>query len=523
MAAGFPMDLPKLLERLADPATYPAPPARVGVRQTHISAVFLAGTVVYKVKKPVSLGFLDFSTLDRRRHFCEEEVRLNRRLAPDVYLGVVPVTVEGGRVRVEEPGEPVEWAVKMVRLPDGASLLDRVRRGEVGVADMARLARFLAAFHRAAASGPEVAAGGRFEVVAGNTRKNYTQAEAHVGVTVSRAVFDRLRSLTDAHLDRLRPRIGGRAARGVPHDTHGDLHLDHVYFRPGGEPFAIDCIEFNERFRYADPAADLAFLLMDLRFHHRPDLAADLEREYVRASGGEELAGLLPFYVAYRAAVRGKVEGMKQAEIEVPQSSRAAAAERAKGHWLLALGVLDEPARRPGLVLVGGLSGTGKTHLAKRVAAEAGFEFLRSDVVRKELAGLAEADRGGDDLYTPTHTARTYAECLRRADVLLFEGKRVILDATFRAAVHRREAVELARRRRVPVLGVICGASEETVRGRLAARSGDVSDATWDVYRRQQGEWESAADEADILTVPTDRGDPLPAVLAALRERGLMP
>lgn len=523
MAAGFPMDLPQLLKRLAEPAAYPDPPERVGVCQTHISAVLLAGAVVYKVKKPVSLGFLDFSTLDRRRHFCEEEVRLNRRLAPDIYLGVVPVTAEGGRMRVEGSGEPVEWAVKMVRLPDGTSLLDQVQHGEVGAADMVRLARFLAEFHRAAASGPEVTAGGRFEVVAGNARENYTQAEAHVGSTISRAVFDRLRSLTDAHLDHLRPRIEGRATHDVPRDTHGDLHLDHIYFRPDGEPFAIDCVEFNERFRHADPAADLAFLLMDLRFHHRPDLAVDLEREYVRASGDEELAELLPFYVAYRAAVRGKVEGMKQAEAEVPESSRVAAAERAKGHWLLALGVLDEPARRPGLVLVGGLSGTGKTHLAKRVAAEAGFEVVRSDVVRKELAGLTEADRGGDDLYTSGHTARTYAECLRRADALLFDGKRVVLDATFRAAVHRREAVELARRRRVPVLGVICGASEETVRGRLAARSGDASDATWEVYRRQQGEWESAAGETDLLTVPTDQDDPLPTVIAALRVRGLMP
>ncbi len=312
------MDLSDLLAGLADPAAYPDAPDSVEVRQTHISAVFLAGEFVYKLKKPVNLGFLDFTTPELRKHFCEEEVRLNSRLAPHVYLGVVPVTADGGRVRVEGAGEPIDWAVKMARLPDGTSLLDRVRRGEVNAADMARLAEFLAEFHQQAAGGPAVAAGGRFGVVAGNARDNFTQAEAHVGTTLSRSVFARLRALTDIHLDRLRPLIEARADRGVPRDTHGDLHLDHVYFHADGRPFAIDCVEFNDRFRHADPAADLAFVLMDLRFHHRPDLAADLERAYVRAAGDAELAALLPFYVAYRAVVRAKVEGMERAEPRCP-------------------------------------------------------------------------------------------------------------------------------------------------------------------------------------------------------------
>jgi aminoglycoside phosphotransferase family enzyme/predicted kinase len=515
------MTLPDLLAGLADPAAYPTPPARVEVRQTHISAVFLAGDVVYKIKKPVDLGFLDFSTLENRWHFCQEEVRLNRRLAADVYLGVVPVTADAGRLRVEGAGTPVEWAVKMRRLPDAASLLDRVRRGEVGAPEITALARFLADFHRTAERSPAISAGGSFAVVAGNARENFTQAEAHVGATLSRAVFARLRFLTDVSLDRLRPLVEARAARGVPCDTHGDLHLDHVYFRPDGGPFAIDCIEFNDRFRHADPAADLAFLLMDLHFRHRPDLAADLEREYLRASGDAEMAALLPFYVAYRAAVRGKVEGMERAEAEVPAAARAAAAERARGHWLLALGVLEDPDRRPALVFVGGLSGTGKSHLARRLADAAGFAVVRSDVVRKELAGVAPTERGGPGLYEPAHTDRTYAECLRRADALLLDGKRVVIDATFRTAARRREVVELARRRRVSAVGFVCVASPDTVRVRLAARTGDPSDATWETYQRQRGEWEEAADGERLVHLSAD-ADPLPEALAVLADRGLV-
>src|SRR5688500_882768 len=195
------MDLPQIIEALSDPGAYPEPVGKVEVRHTHISAVFLAGPYVYKVKKPVNLGFLDFSTPAKRRHYCEEEVRLNRRLAPHVYLGVVPVTAAGGRLRVDGTGEPVEWAVKMTRLPEGTSLLDRVNGAEVVTADVERLAVFLAKFHRTAEAGPAVAAGGRFAVVGGNARDNFTQAEAHVGTTLSRSVFARLRALTDIHLD----------------------------------------------------------------------------------------------------------------------------------------------------------------------------------------------------------------------------------------------------------------------------------------------------------------------------------
>lgn len=516
------MDIRRLLAELTDPAAYPHPAGPVEARQTHISAVFMAGPFAYKVKKPVALGFLDFSTPARRRHFCEEEVRLNRRLAPHVYLGVVPIVEAGGRLRVGGDGEPVEWAVKMVRLPEGSSLLDRVRWGEVTAADMHRLARFLADFHRTAAAGPHVAAFGKFEVVAGNARENFAQAEPHVGTTLSRPVFDRLRALTEALLDRLKPVIDGRAARGVPRDTHGDLHLDHVYVNDA--VFAIDCIEFNERFRYADPVADLAFLVMDLKLHRRPDLAAELVGEYFRAAGDSEGELLLPFYTAYRAAVRGKVEGFKSGEPEVPDAEKAVAARRAKAHWLLALGELEEPARRPALVLVGGLPGTGKSTLARGLAEAAGFDVIRSDVVRKELAGVDPTARGASELYSPARTDLTYAECLRRAEQLLLDGRRVIVDATFREGARRRAFADLGRRLAVPVVVFICEASPDAVRERLAARTGDASDADRRVYEQLRREWEPPTSDTSPHTVAvgTDPGsDPLAAAIATLRDRGL--
>src|SRR5262245_27197326 len=214
------MDLPQLIEAMSSPAAYPYPVEGVEVRQTHISVVFLAGAFVYKIKKPVRFDFLDFSTLERRRHFCEEEVRLNRRLAPDVYLGVVPVVTAGSVVKVEGNGEVVEWAVKMERLPESATFRDKVRRGELPAELVEALARRIAAFHRDADAGPDRAALARFEAIRRNLLDIYDDAAAQVGTTVSGTVHARLRQLTEESLARLRPLIDARVARGVPRDAH---------------------------------------------------------------------------------------------------------------------------------------------------------------------------------------------------------------------------------------------------------------------------------------------------------------
>jgi aminoglycoside phosphotransferase family enzyme/predicted kinase len=492
------MELARLIEALANAAAYSHPVERVEVRQTHISAVFLAGDYVYKIKKPVNLGFLDFSTLQRRHHFCEEEVRLNRRLAPEVYLGVVPVSHTGQEVKMEAPGDVVEWAVKMKRLPQEATLQQRLERGQVSVGAVEALAHKVASFHARAEAGGHIAAFGRLEVVARNARENFDQAAPQVGTTLSRAVWERLRALTEAALTRLQPLIEARADRGVPRDTHGDLHLDHVYLFPDRKPptdlVIIDCIEFNQRFRFADPVADMAFLVMDLLFHQRQDLARAFAEAYFRAANDDEGKALLPFYTAYRAAVRGKVEGFELVEKEVPEAERVGALARAQAHWLLALGQLEEPDQRPCLVLVGGLPGSGKSTLAQGLAKRANLCLIRSDLVRKELAGLPTREPAsapfGEGIYTPAWTERTYAECLRRAERALFEGKRVVVDASFGAEKRRRAFLELAARLRVPGIFLLCRADPETARLRLANRRGDASDAGWAIYQRAAERWE---------------------------------
>jgi uncharacterized protein len=527
------VDTTRLITDLGRAAAYPHEVEGVEIHQTHISVVALAGEYAYKVRKPVDLGFLDFTTLEKRLHDCREEVRLNRRLAPEVYLDVVALVDAGEHLMVGGEGVAVEYAVKMRRLPAEATLLKRMEAGELDASVMAALGHRIAAFHAAADAGSEIDRYGRFDVVAGNARENLEQSRSHVGSCVSDPVFARLGEALEQRLAVHRALIERRAETHVPRDTHGDLHLDHVYLFPDRAPprdfVIIDCIEFNERFRFADPVADMAFLVMDLLSRGRWDLAEPFVEAYFRAAEDVEGRRLLAFYVAYRAAVRGKVGGMVAHEPEVPASQRDEARRRARGHWLLALSELEGPGRRPGLVLVGGLPGTGKTTLAEGLARDAGFRVISSDRVRKGLAGLAPetpaAAAFGEGIYTPAWNDRTYAACLAEAEALVFEGERVIVDASFREAERRRAFHEAANDWGVRSLFLVCEAEPSVARARLQARTGDASDADWAVHQAAARKWETGGfeDPRWQQVVPTDGGsaDAVTAALGHLRVVGL--
>lgn len=527
------MDHAELIAALRLPSAYPVATSRVEVVETHISTVFLLDRDVFKLKKPVDLGFLDYSTLARRRHFCEEEVRLNRRLAPEVYLGVSPIERAGNGVRVGAaiaPGAPapdaIEFAVHMVRLPDAARLADLVAARRVPEDFWMTLAGRLARFHLEAERSPAISRGGSFEAVAGNARDNLSQTERFIGEGLAPALHARVREATEAALARLRPLIESRASRGVPCDTHGDLRLDHVYLFPDRPPPAdlviIDGIEFSPLLRHADPVADAAFLAMDLRFAAEDAAAAALVDAYLSASGDEEGRALFPWYVAYRSAVRAKVDHFTLAGAALSSERRARLEERALGHWLLALAELEPPERRPALLLVGGPPGCGKSTLASALAPAHGFAWIRSDAVRREL----HSHLGGEERYSPARTAEVYRECLARADAILREGGRALIDATFHAEEPRREALELGKRRRVPVVHLALSLDRAEALRRIAGRRGDPSEADVAVHDALVAAWETSAADTVSMREELDAGGAPAGVLeraeSALRRRGLI-
>jgi uncharacterized protein len=467
----------ELAGALRQPEAYPRGAGRVEFGQTQMSLLFFVGDVVYKVKKPVDLGYLNYSTLDARKGFCEREVELNRRLCPDIYLGVVPITRSGGTFQVEGTGEPVEYAVKMRRLPQELMLDHLLATGAATPEALRTVAVTLASFHGRTASTPAISAFGSIETIRGNTDENFAQTRPYIGRTMTESTHHLLKSHADGFLASHRALLDGRVRDGRIRDCHGDLHAAHVCLT---DPVCIyDCIEFNDRFRYGDVASEVAFLAMDLDRCRRHDLSRAFVDSYVASSGDVGVDALLPFYTCYRAVVRGKVEGFKLGDPLIPAAEQRATTWLSRTYFELAR---RYATGRGQLVVMSGLTGSGKSVVAERLGALFVGTVIASDVVRKQLAGLPPEEHRdepfGQGLYSPEWTQRTYDELLRRAAAVLADGGCAILDASFLRTAERSAASALARRTGARLLLVECTAPHEVLLERLRRRreAGTISD-----------------------------------------------
>ncbi len=333
-------NIQQMLSDLQLPSAYPEDTKRVRLLQTHISWVFVCDKFVYKLKKPVDFGFLDFTTLTKRHKYCIKEVELNSRLAPSVYLGVYPVVLDGLRYRIiETPGRktPIEYAVKMRVIPDSALMKTRFQNGKLGKSDIEQIAKTIAEFHSKAANSKEIEKFGELETVKFNTDENFQQTEKYIGSSITRDQFCLLKSWTAEFYEKNSKVFPDRIAAGRVRDCHGDLHMEHVCLT---KPIVIfDCIEFNDRFRYSDTACDLAFLMMDLDYHGGSKFAKNLYDEYLRFSDEDEadFKKMVNFYKVYRAYVRGKVHSFRLDDTSISEIERVRAAETAQRYFKLAL------------------------------------------------------------------------------------------------------------------------------------------------------------------------------------------
>jgi len=328
------IQLPELVQALLDSKAYREAPRRVELMQTQMSFVFLAGDYVYKVKKPVNLGYLDYTTLDQRHLYCQREVELNQRLCPDAYVGVVPITRVGSRIRLGERGEAFEYAVKMRRLPKEGMMDVLLVRNRVSAEMVTRVAQKLVEFHQKAETNATISTFGDIETIRVNTEENFDQTEKSIGRAISQEKYERIKSYTRRFIESNASLFRQRIAEGKIRDCHGDLHAAHVCFTNG--ICIYDCIEFNDRFRYCDVASEIAFLAMDLDRYGRADLSRSFIDAYIGLSRDTEVARLLAFYKCYRAYVRGKVESFKLDDPHIPGEEKAGALAAARKYFDLA-------------------------------------------------------------------------------------------------------------------------------------------------------------------------------------------
>jgi aminoglycoside phosphotransferase family enzyme/predicted kinase len=508
------MSLPAHIEALLDPANYPEKPQSIELIQTHISYIILTPKFAYKIKKPVDFGFLDFTTLEKRKHFCDEELRLNRRLTDGIYLKVVPIvaTDEGGFCFFESdskpPSRPIDYAVMMLRFDKETILSTLILKDRVNVELIKRIARRIAEFHNEAETGAHISEFGALEIIEKNSKENFSQTVEFIGQTISKAKFNQIRDFTIRFLKNNTDLFTRRVEGGFIKDCHGDIHSEHVSVTD--KIAVIDCIEFNERFRYSDVISDMAFLSMDLDYFSRGDLARVLEDEYFKATPKKKDARdgkfLINFYKSYRAYIRGKVECLKSLEKEVETKDRFIAKLNAMRHFHLA-GQYAEGGARPMLTVISGLSGAGKSTLAKLLHKEANVKIITSDIVRKELHDIDPYSESKTafktGIYTKTGTEKTYATLLERAEKLLKSGRSIIVDATFSKERFRGAALNTALKTGAEFNIIECTASEEEIKRRLKERSKtkSVSDADFEIYLKQKELFEPI--EEDHLTINT--------------------
>ena len=534
--------LPPLIQQMLVPEFYPHPvSAPIQLLQTHISYVLLTGDYAYKVKKQVNLGFLDFSTLDQRRQFCQQELILNRRWSPDLYLAVLPIVMRSqgqyqlgspldlDRPRGGEAHKPsgplaslVDYAVQMRQFDQEDLFSHRFAQGELTLPHMQALGQLIASLHEAAPSNPEITANGSVEGVRRVTNNNYAISCPFLGQSQTQTQLDQTQAFSDQFFLEHADWLQQRQVAGKIRDCHGDLHLNNICFYHG-KIQVFDCVEFNPDFRHIDVIYDMAFMVMDLAAQGRPDLANVFLNTYLERTGDYEGAVLLPLYLSMRAYIRGNVNALSSQDPAIAPLQQQQCQQKAAAYYRLAWDYAQPTQGQ--LLIMSGLSGSGKSTVARQLAQLLDAIQIRSDAVRKHLAGIplevrgAQAGHLGEGIYTPEMTLRTYDRLLQYGTLLAQQGWTVILDAKYDRRDLRAAVIAEAQAHNLPLQILSCSAPEAVLRDRLQTRQGDITDATVALLATQQASAEpfSDAERVYVTHLQTDQ-DLQPQLISVVQQ-----
>ena len=515
-----------LIKALQNPELYDHPVREFQVLETHISWVILTGDYAYKIKKPMDFGFLDFSTLDRRKHFCGEELRLNKRLADSLYLDVLPITGSAETPALGGSGEAFEYAIRMRQFGQDGLFDKQQERGALDPEQLTSLARQVAAFHETL---PPVAIDkplGTPDAVFAGMQENFDQIRPMIDDKALLDQLDNLEAWTRATFERCQPLIEKRHADGFVRECHGDLHLANITVHDG-DVTVFDCIEFSEPFRWIDVINDLAFLLMDLESRGENRLANLVLNHYLEYRGDFQALPLLTLYKAYRALVRGKIALFTMGNPSLSDDDKANLMQRYREYAQLAENYSSFP--NPYLLATTGLSASGKSVISKDMAAELGLIRLRSDVERKRLFGLGPLDNSksgiGRDLYTDEANQRTYQRLAELSGGMLLAGLPVIVDSACLKRSERDLLTDVAENLGLPFALIHCEATEETRKQWIRERDGDASEATEELLEAQATWFEPLTEQEKTHTVHlyTDQDHLAEAVADRIRQHFGMP
>lgn len=505
------MDRTNLIQFLLTPLSYPHKTRNVKHLQTHISDVFIAPPFVYKVKKPVDFGFLDFTSLKKRKYFCEKEVELNSRLC-DIYVGVEEISISDGNYKFGRGDKTIEYAIKMKRLPERYFLKNLIQRGDVSLHDLRRIIEKLVEFYESQNQNVNIDDFGKPENIKSFIYGNISLIRNFIGNTISSATHEAIKFYNDTFFERYSSLFQERIEKGFIKDCHGDLHLNNINITT--DYVCIhDCIEFNDRFRFIDVASDIAFLAMDLDFNGRRDLADFVVLEVSKRMSDDTIFEVIDFYKCYRAFVRGKVESLKSEEPNLPKREARSSHKRATDYFRRSLQYALFGSR-PALIVIFGMIGTGKSTLAELISRELNCDVIVSDKVRKEILGIAPTERRYESfhkgIYSEATTDRVYDEIIKLGKRAAESGNTVILDASFSKRRHRKLAVKAAESFGMRVFFIQTKASDKTARERLLRREligKSISDARLDIFENSKQGFEEPTElvRDRFLSVSTEK------------------